>query len=390
MLLDTSASIRDNDLYFKNLDGLRAIAAFSVIFYHLSFWFDYPHTLFYDLIKFVLSFGGHGGEFGVIFFFILSGFLITYLMFSEQSKSGSINIPFFYYRRIIRIWPLYYFTLLVGFLIYPLISQLNGHVHLENASILLYSVFAANFDHIHNGNPSVGILSVQWSVSIEEQFYLLWPLVFYLFGKRKAFPFLLIFIIIISELFFLKAETWNVRYYHLISNFRFLAFGGFLACICYCKSKWIEFALQYIGPKTSLIVYLVCLLMMFFQQQLSESLFYFKYLYHILPFLFFGFVIIEQNFSNRSYFKIGSSYLLTWLGKISYGLYLTHMIAIYIVLSLFSASTSRYVGWAILLSVILTVVISYLSYTWLESFFLSLRNRFPTIITASRKLFNCK
>lgn len=382
--------MKDNDLYFENLDGLRAIAAFSVIFFHISFWFDYPKTLFYDLLKFVLSFGGDGGGLGVTFFFILSGFLITYLMFIEQSKNGSINILFFYFKRIIRIWPLYYLTLIVGFLIYPLISLLNGQVHFENASILLYSFFAANFDHIYNGNPSIGILGVQWSVAIEEQFYLLWPLVFYIFSKKYTFPILLLFIILISELFFIKSTDWNIGYYHLISNFRFLAFGGLLAYLCYFKSKWIDSFLKYIGSNTNLTIYFTSILMMLFQQRLSEYFFYFKYLYHVLPFLFFGFVIVEQNFSNKSFFKIGSFRILSWLGKISYGLYLTHMIAIYIVLGLFSACSSRYVGWEILLSVTLTVILSYLSYTYIESFFLSLKNKFPTIMKASQKYFNSK
>jgi peptidoglycan/LPS O-acetylase OafA/YrhL len=58
----------DKGIYFQNLDGLRAIAAFSVIFFHCSFWFTYPQARLYNLIKFAFAFGGKGGDLGVIFF----------------------------------------------------------------------------------------------------------------------------------------------------------------------------------------------------------------------------------------------------------------------------------------------------------------------------------
>lgn len=369
----------DKIIYFKNLDGLRAIAAFSVIFFHISFWFTYPKTDFYDLLIFALAFGGNGGDLGVTFFFILSGFLITYLMFKEQSENGKLNILFFYFRRILRIWPLYYITLLVGFLIYPLISSLAGHPSTENASTLLYSIFAVNFDHIYNGSTNNGILGVQWSVAIEEQFYLLWPLLFYFFSKKNIFPFLLLVVIFISELFFIKAASWEVKYYHLISNFRFLAFGGLLAYLCYFQREWVDYVMKKISRKINFSLYIICVLLLLFQHKLLVTYLNYKYLSHLLPFLFFGFVITEQNFSNNSFFKIGSFRMLNWLGKISYGLYLTHMIAIYIVIGLFPVANSEYVGLKIILTVALTISISYLSYTYIELFFLSLKNKFSVI-----------
>jgi peptidoglycan/LPS O-acetylase OafA/YrhL len=79
-----------NKVYFPNLNGLRFFAAFSVMLYH---------------------FFGEGlinGHYGVVLFFVLSGFLITYLLFEEKEKFGKIEIKKFYFRRILRIWPLYY------------------------------------------------------------------------------------------------------------------------------------------------------------------------------------------------------------------------------------------------------------------------------------------
>jgi peptidoglycan/LPS O-acetylase OafA/YrhL len=123
-------------------------------------------------------------------------------------------------------------------------------------------------------------------------------------------------------------------------------------------------------------------MLLFFQRHLLISFPWYSYINHFIPTLFFGFVIVEQNYSPNSFFKIGSFRILNWLGKISYGLYLTHMIVIYIVLSVFPHDGS-YVLLQILCVVLLTVLISHLSYFYIESFFLSLKNKFSIIKTAS-------
>jgi peptidoglycan/LPS O-acetylase OafA/YrhL len=368
--------------YFKNLDGLRAIAAFSVILFHCGWWFTYPDTRFYHGLKFLLVFGGEGGHLGVKFFFVLSGFLITYLMFSEQAKRGKLNVPYFYLRRILRIWPLYYLTLIAGFLIYPWLMHLAGKDFYETASGFLYSVFAANFDNIYNGYPKSGILGVQWSVAVEEQFYLLWPLMFFAFSRKNFFPFLLLVIIIFSELFYFNAETFEEKTFHLFSCFRFLAFGGLLAWLCFRKPERVRNFFGKINKALTFFIYVVCILLLFFQRHLLISLPWYQYINHFLPLLFFGFVIVEQNYSSHSFFKIGSFRILNWLGKISYGLYLTHMIAIYIAIAMFPQDGS-YVLLKILSAVLITVLISHASYYYIESFFLSLKNKFSIIKTTS-------
>jgi len=376
--------MKEKTFYFDNLDGLRAIAALSVVFYHITHWFHFPNTSFFEGLKLVLSFGDSGGSLGVCFFFILSGFLITYLLFMEQEKNTVIHIPFFYLRRVLRIWPLYYLTIFIGFVIYPLILSMQGITHNENASVVLYTLFAVNFDHIYNGDPTSGILGVQWSVAIEEQFYLIWPLVFFYFSKKKYFPFLLVLVILVSELFFLKSTTWQIGYYHLIGNFRYLAFGGLLGYLCYFKKNQITALFNKTTPLVHAIIYIICLLLLFFQKKMNDSLPYYSYLSHLLPFLFFGYVIVEQNFSSQSFFKIGKFASLNWLGKISYGLYLIHMVAIYLVFALFKHIDLGFFGMEILATIGLTILLSYLSYTYFESYFLSLKSRFTDQIGQSK------
>src|SRR3989338_8543857 len=110
-----------NKVFFPNLNGLRFIAALMVIIHHI------------EQIKSILKMDNFStfppvffvGKLGVILFFVLSGFLITYLLLQEKEVSNTISVRQFYIRRILRIWPLYYFIILLGLIIIPLIPWMN-------------------------------------------------------------------------------------------------------------------------------------------------------------------------------------------------------------------------------------------------------------------------
>ena len=109
----------DSRVYFPNLNGVRFLAALVVIIHHVEmgkFWFGQPNI--YDK-SFV---GGVFGQLGIIMFFVLSGFLITYLLLEEHRKTGTISIKDFYIRRMLRIWPVYYLIVILGFFVFPQIS----------------------------------------------------------------------------------------------------------------------------------------------------------------------------------------------------------------------------------------------------------------------------
>lgn len=366
--------MKNKNHYFENLDGLRAIAALSVFFFHVTNWFSYPKTTFYNKVQVVFSFGGSGGILGVTFFFILSWFLITFLMFQEKQKYGNVNIGNFYVRRLLRIWPLYYLTLLIGFVIYPNLSSIIGNNYQEKANIILYLVFGTNYDHIFNAHPSTGILGVQWSVAVEEQFYLIWPILFYFVGNKKYFLYACTLLFIASEIFWLNQTDWATKYYHLFSNIRFLAFGGFCGYICFFYSEKVTSALRRLHKNTHIIIYIICLLLLLTYQKLSE-INGMQIILHSLPYLFFGFVIIEQNYSINSFFKISSLKLLTYFGKISYGIYLLHMVAVYVVLNVFP-KTEDLVLLKVVCSFLLTILFSHISYSYFERFFLNLKQKF--------------
>src|SRR5258706_4011675 len=126
----------ESALYFKGLNGVRAIAALIVVLSHID--------QFSDVLQIKKpGFLGNGmGGYAVDMFFVLSGFLITYLLFLEKEKTEHISLKKFYLRRIFRIWPLYYFALFVAILliyfdVIPMIKDLP-------ISIGLYSFLLAN------------------------------------------------------------------------------------------------------------------------------------------------------------------------------------------------------------------------------------------------------
>lgn len=177
-------SQKTDRVFFENLDGLRFFCFMAVFFYH-SFhteFIEIKNTEYYYFIKKGV-FGN--GNLGVNFFFVLSGFLITYLLIREKSLKGKINVPFFWIRRILRIWPLYFISVIFGFWIFPILKTYFGQTPNETANIYYYLSFLSNFDMIKKGLPDASTLGVLWSVAIEEQFYLIWPLLLSFFPVKK-------------------------------------------------------------------------------------------------------------------------------------------------------------------------------------------------------------
>ncbi len=116
----------------------------------------------------------HYGPFGVKVFFVISGYLITTLLLNEERKSGRISIKMFYVRRAFRIWPVAYTFILVA-----AILSWSGWITLGPHNLIYAVTFTMNHDL--NGSWWTGHL---WSLGVEEQFYLVWPLIFLFTSKR--------------------------------------------------------------------------------------------------------------------------------------------------------------------------------------------------------------
>jgi peptidoglycan/LPS O-acetylase OafA/YrhL len=142
------------------LDGLRAVAVFTVVASHSNLPLRVP------------------GDLGVSAFFVLSGFLITRLLVRERERTGEVSIRRFYLRRTMRIFPAYYAFLLLSYALDARAGQLWSNTLLVNA--LTYTV---NYFNAFNHHPSTSIAHA-WSLAVEEQFYLLWPLAFVILATR--------------------------------------------------------------------------------------------------------------------------------------------------------------------------------------------------------------
>ena len=151
-----------------SLDGLRAISISLVMFSHLVGTKNFPigyHSLLPGL-----------GTLGVRVFFVISGFLITGLLIREHEKTGRINLKEFYFRRTLRIFPVYYFYLLVVATL-----TLFGFFNIPWSEFLKPVTYTTNIFHTHEW-----MLGHSWSLSIEEQFYLVWPGLLVLLGFRSG------------------------------------------------------------------------------------------------------------------------------------------------------------------------------------------------------------
>lgn len=166
-----------NKVHFANLNPLRFIAAFVVIIAHTEQIKSAKGlTNVYDIPAINIM-----GSLSVDLFFVLSGFLITSLLFIEKASVFNISIKKFIIRRLLRIWPLYFVIMILGFFIMPLFPVfqigdpfVNVNDHLLSNSIL-YFLFLPHIQSIAIG--PILYCAQSWSIGIEEEFYIVWPFI---------------------------------------------------------------------------------------------------------------------------------------------------------------------------------------------------------------------
>jgi len=353
---------------FPNLDPLRFLLASMVVIYHIPAISRTVGLPAFDALPMF-----HKGSEAVFVFFTLSGFLIIRSLFVEKERTGTISIKNFYLRRILRIYPVYYFVLIFGFLFYHLILPIAGIPYETNYDVFtgiflcvafLPNVFQVLFE------PG-GILNILWSIGIEEQFYLLIAPVSYFLAKKRFVPFLLGFSIIFFLVYFFEPYQFFAKYYVL---FFYFSFGGLLSVLNHqSKDNWLLLnkPLQYVLTG---IVGLYFLTDVF--KIMPEPL------YHFTSMLIFGLFVLNISRNPKPIFIIENRAWI-YLGKISYGVYMYHMIVVNIVLFLFTELQEKVALPAVaviiainILTIGLTILMSHLSFKYYENFFLNLKGRF--------------
>ena len=411
--------------YFPGLNGLRFFAAFAVLVTHVEFtkkvmyhgdiyWLQIDKWIsgnaFSSItqggpngpIHWLSPFVTQGGYMGVIFFFVLSGFLITYLLLEEKRVRANVAIGKFYMRRILRIWPLYFFVTLLGFFVlhhipwFEVVSQEDEFFKHFSLNLICYVFMLPNlaFAFVMEAVPNLGQL---WSIGVEEQFYLMWPLLL-AFTKR---PLRTILIFLIAVLMLKAAFYGWIRFvvkppaldpdlmiYSPIETakrfvgtlkFESMALGGLGACLVfYRKENWLKFIYHRVVQYGA---YLAIPAIVLFT---PKSLYTFLYLFFSVPFLI---IIMNVGCNPRSILKLRGK-VFDFLGRISFGIYMYHLICIAFVfhaLDYFFQFQDRLSGWQsallYLCSIPLTILVSWLSHEYIEKLFIRKKRQYTTVIS---------
>ena len=166
--------------HFLPLDGLRGLAILLVMLYH----FCLPHRSFHGREPGVLLQFAQGGWMGVDLFFVLSGFLITGILLETRHQPHYFRN--FLGRRFLRIWPLYYLSLLVLLVLIPMaLSQASPELQGMRDKQAWFWLYAANWLFASEGGFTQTSGGYFWSLAVEEQFYLLWPFLVYALSERS-------------------------------------------------------------------------------------------------------------------------------------------------------------------------------------------------------------
>ncbi len=348
-------------VYFKGLDFLRFIAAFAVLIFHSSQWYHYK---FDNPFKMFL----HNLPVAVDFFFMISGFLIIYLLLIEKKNTKTISLKNFYIRRFLRIFPLYYLIILIAYLFLQ-----TGHDKVDWDKFLY---FWGNFWLIAKNAWTLSALNPLWSISIEEHFYLFIPFLI-LITPVKYLKYVLWTIILSSFVFRIYAtihipDNWMTIYMHTFSQMDLLAIGGLLALYHYYRPMRFHIPLwQYVSMLFAFIILMTLVDSKDYSTVYLASVK--KYVFDI-PLLF---LLIFFLFSDNPVFdKIKNQKLLNYFGKISYGIYLYN--AFIIDLLERNQWLRQHYSVKIFLDIFITLVVASLSYELYEKQFLKLKRRFKS------------
>lgn len=385
----------EKKIFFNGLNELRAFAALAVIFHHIELFKSRDHISSLFEFSFFSYFIGTVGKNGVHLFFVLSGFLITYLLLKEKEKYKTILFKKFFLRRIFRIWPLYYLIVFIGFILIPFLAHnfeifekvpyyydlISNPKNYSFNAVLLYILILPNialsYDFLIAG------CSQAWSIGVEEQFYILWPLLVFVFSRRIiVWVFTILLLFFIFSYAFIQPDSFHLlskdatfaemllpRIYALIKIFPFEfmtigAIGGYL--YAYYKEKIEEFS-------KSKFLYLIVLGFVFFFLFFLLDFVYFQGL--TLGFLFLFLILITISEENSIVFR---NKPLSYLGKISYGIYMYHPFVMFLVFpfanSYFKDCLLEYNLFVYFSVFSITILLSHLSYKYFESVFIKIKD----------------
>lgn len=346
----------NNLKYYKNLDALRAFAVFAVICCH---YFVKNRIGAETLLVKIAALGNSG----VSLFFVLSGFVITRILIQTSNQDNYFKS--FYMRRTLRIFPLYYFSLALYYVIPPLIDKnLNFELSFNQ---LIYVFYFQNFSRTFNWG-AVGPEHF-WSLSVEEHFYLLWPALVYFCLKINTKILLNLSLIIIILVHFLRFYMFNKGYeinVYTFTRLDQLVLGGLLAV--YELKGLLKMNNQIRCLCLVLIGVLGLLILELYGSNIIKEVF--KHTFFGL--LYLGVILYVISIKDDTFVsQLLQNRFIQFLGKISYGIYIWHMLSISFI-DYFQ--TDIFFGFILVVSI--TIIISWISFNLIELPFLKLKSKF--------------
>ena len=354
-------------IYYPALDGLRGVAILLVVFYHN---FGFINYFFF-------------GWLGVDLFFVLSGFLITDILL--KTRNQPYYLKNFYIRRVLRIFPLYYLSLIVFFILFPLfnVEALDLNYYVEHQ--IWFWTYLQNWLFIFQpAADDTAALNHFWSLAVEEQFYLGWPFLILVFRRTKNLIYLLT--VLLVSVITLRFVLWsyqieNLAYFNLYTFSRIdgICIGSLLAVLRLVKHEAVNryFTLIVLG------LAVLNFLFYFFNKENQFSYPYLAIAGYTTFAIIFGLLVnevVERQDTVIS--RVLAFPCLRFFGNISYSLYVFHW-PLYLLLAPFLRGWSeqhlRFLNASImasLVSTLLAILLALLSFHFFEKKFLVLKNKF--------------
>ena len=388
--------------YHPELDVLRFFAFFLIFIHH-----SIPHVPdFYThmgdapTLALVLSALGATGAYGVSLFFLLSSYLVTELLIRERASSGHIDLKAFYIRRALRILPLY-FTFLA--LAWAMQWFIPGQ-HIGWRALLAFIFFGGNWWIVFVGFPSSVIFPL-WFVSLQEQFYLLWPSAMRKLSERGILwaAFVMLVIATLTRWYLALQHTWESRLWcNTFVQLDAIAFGIILAVLLRGRAPRLSPLLRaalFIGGFACLVLagnyfrikadpLTTSRVLLGYPVAAIGAVALFLATLHNAraphsPALGESGMPATAQLTSLNNWRTRSVSALIYLGQISYGLYVFHILGLMISDHLVDhqdSSLSRYL-FRNAVAFAITVVFAAISYRWLETPFLNMKQRYTRVLS---------
>lgn len=360
-------AVTANRSYYPALDGLRGMAILLVVLLHN---FGFMNYFFF-------------GWLGVDLFFVLSGFLITDILMN--SLTNPFFLRNFYMRRVLRIFPLYYIVLIIFLVLLPTLKIQSLDISYYTSNQFWLWTYLQNWLYIFKEPYGDKILLHTWSLAVEEQFYLIWPITILLIRKPKKL--LLIVIIVLVSAIITRYIVWNYKIENLAysSLYTFTRIDGI--CIGCMLALLMKINSAFLKNHTSAIVLLMAIInfgFYFLNDRQSFTLPYLALVGYTTFAILFGILVYEAVIAESKIIKlIFTQQLLIFFGKISYGLYVYHWPIYLFLFPYFKRLLSADKNLSLLLPdliaatfvTLIAIFISILSYRFIEKPFLKLKAR---------------